>query len=75
MSNTICLQVHLEVAINVTKLSAIMKHVELVYCGHCNKRLSRKAYMEHHRLYYHEGEWIHEDSLTIASSPPSSPFS
>ena len=48
---------------------------QTAYCGHCNQRLTRKAFKEHHRLYFYDGEWIQEDSLALRSDNPSSPIS
>ena len=55
-------------------LCPVCVSMDLEYCGHCNKRLTRKTFKEHHRLYFHEGEWIGEDSLNLASTS-SSPLS
>jgi len=45
-------------------------------CGHCQKLVSGKTYKEHHRLYFHEGEWISAEAPDGAtSSRESSPFS
>ena len=30
-------------------------------CGHCDKLLGEKAYSEHKRLYFFEGQWVRED--------------
>ena len=45
-------------------------------CGHCEKLVSEKTYKEHHRLYFHEGQWITVDGTDyVTSSRESSPFS
>ena len=46
-------------------------------CGHCEKLVSEKTFKEHHRLFYHEGQWMTEHTRPSddASSRDSSPLS
>ena len=46
-------------------------------CGHCEKLVSEKTFKEHHRLFYHEGQWMTEHTRPFddASSRDSSPLS
>ena len=45
-------------------------------CGHCKKLVAEKTFKHHHRLYFHEGEWITtEDMDRATSSRESSLFS
>ena len=46
-------------------------------CGHCEKLVSEKTFKEHHRLFYHDGQWMTEHTRPSddASSRDSSPLS
>ena len=42
-------------------------------CGHCNKQLGSKAYKQHKRDFFHEGQWINTCS-SQRNSRESSPL-
>ena len=45
-------------------------------CGHCEKTISEKTYKEHHRLFFHDGEWLKDSSsASVAATVQDDQFS